>query len=86
MAAIGVPGELGGDDVKIVVVPQPGASLDPRSLIAYAESRLPKYGVPRYVEFVRELPKTETNKVRKHVLRAVPFTDGTWDRMKPAKP
>ncbi len=82
VAAIGVPGELGGDDIKIVIVPHPGASLDFEKIIAHAEARVPKYAVPRYVECVRELPKTETNKVRKHVLRETPFTGGTWDRLK----
>jgi crotonobetaine/carnitine-CoA ligase len=80
VAAIAVPSELGGDDVKIVVVPAPGASLDARALISEAQMRLPKYAVPRYVEFVEALPKTETNKVRKNILRESPFTPGTWDR------
>jgi len=37
--------------------------------------------VPRYVEFVAALPKTETNKVRKNVLRETPFNAATWDRL-----
>jgi crotonobetaine/carnitine-CoA ligase len=86
VAAIGVPGELGGDDIKVVVVPQPGASIDFEKLVAHAEAHLPRYAVPRYLECVKELPKTETNKVRKHVLRATPFTESTWDRLKSRKP
>lgn len=82
VAAIAVPCELGGDDVKIVVVAAPGTDLDPRTLIAAAQARLPKFAVPRYVEIVAALPKTETNKVRKNVLRETPFTTGTWDRVK----
>ena len=80
VAAIAVPSELGGDDVKIVVVPAPDVSLDAGGLVAEAQARLPKYAVPRYVEFVEALPKTETNKVRKNILRESPFTPGTWDR------
>src|SRR6185295_11014817 len=38
VAAIAVPAELGGDDVKVVVVQRPGASkVDPPALIAHAE-------------------------------------------------
>ena len=82
VAAIAVPAELGGDDVKVVVVQKPGMpAVDPAALIAHAEAKLPRFAVPRYVEVVDALPKTETNKVRKHVLRATPFTPATWDRL-----
>ena len=80
VAAIAVPCELGGDDVKIVVVAAPNVRLEPSMLIAEAQARLPKFAVPRYVEIVDALPKTETNKVRKNVLRETPFTPATWDR------
>lgn len=85
VAAIAVPCELGGDDVKLVVVARPEAKLDPAALVAHARSRLPKFAVPRYVEFADALPKTETNKVRKNVLRSTPFTPATWDRLAAGK-
>lgn len=85
VAAIAVPAELGGDDVKVVVVRRPGAKVDPAALIAHAEAKLPRFAVPRYVELVDALPKTETNKVRKNVLRTTPFTPATWDRLAPGK-
>ena len=81
VAAIAVPCELGGDDVKIVVVTHTNTQLKTETLIAYAQTQLPKFAVPRYVEFVPALPKTETNKIRKNVLRETPFTPGTWDRL-----
>ena len=58
VAAIAVPCELGGDDVKIVVVLRDNAALKPQALIERAQARLPRYSVPRYVEFVDALPKT----------------------------
>jgi crotonobetaine/carnitine-CoA ligase len=67
--------------VKVVIVQRPGARVDPAVLISHAEARLPRFAVPRYVEVVDALPKTETNKVRKNVLRATPFTPATWDRL-----
>jgi crotonobetaine/carnitine-CoA ligase len=82
VAAIAVPCELGGDDVKIVVVPAPGARLSPQSLVREVQAHLPKFAIPRYVEIVAALPKTETNKIRKNVLRETPFTPDTWDRLK----
>ncbi len=86
VAAIAVPCDLGGDDVKIAVVAGSGYKLEAQTLIAHAEKQLPKFAVPRYVEFVAALPKTETNKVRKNVLRETPFTPATWDRLKSHHP
>lgn len=83
-AAIAVPAEIGGDDVMVVVVPAPGAKLDPRDLVATCERRLPKYCVPRYVEFRAALPKTETNKIRKNMLRDDGLGPSTWDRLSKA--
>ncbi len=85
VAAVAVPCELGGDDIKIAVVARADAVLTVEALIQYAEQHLPKFAVPRYVEFVAALPKTETNKVRKNVLRETPFTPTTWDRLKSKK-
>ncbi len=79
-AVVAVPSELTEDDLKVVVVLQPGASLDPAELIAYLAPRMPYFTVPRYVEVVGELPKTPTQKVQKAVLRDAGLADGTWDR------
>lgn len=81
VAAVAVPCDLGGDEIKIVVVSRPGTKLDVQALLAHAQQHLPKFAVPRYVEFVEALPKTETNKVRKNVLREMPFGPATWDRL-----
>ncbi len=81
VAAIAVPCDLGGDDLKVVVVLKEAGRLTHEALIDHAQRRLPKFSIPRYVEFVDGLPKTPTNKVQKHVLRATPFTSFTWDRI-----
>ena len=36
--------------------------------------------VPRYIRFMVDLPKTPTQKIEKHVLRAEGVTKDTWDR------
>ena len=41
---------------------------------------MPRYTVPRYLEFVAELDKTASGKIRKQVLRDAGITDDTWDR------
>jgi len=81
-AAFGVPSELEEDDVKVAVVLHCGADLSPQALEAHCNQRLPPFMVPRYIEFVDELPKTSTGKVCKHELRRQGrdgITPGTWD-------
>ncbi|MDN5859396.1 MAG: hypothetical protein L0H84_12310, partial [Pseudonocardia sp.] len=82
-AAFGVPSELGEEDVKIAVVLAPGATLSASALARYCAAKLPSFMVPRYIEFVGELPRTPTDKVAKHALRARGdhgLTAATWDR------
>ncbi len=78
-AAVPVPSPLGEDDVMAFVVcsdPVPS----PEELAAWAEERLPYFAVPRYLEFVDELPLTENGKVQKYLLRERGVSDTTWDR------
>jgi crotonobetaine/carnitine-CoA ligase len=78
-AAVPVPSALGEDDVMAYVICREGA-VDPVELIRWSEERLPYFAVPRYLEFVTELPVTENGKVRKFVLREQGVTETTWDR------
>ncbi|MGE0220190.1 AMP-binding protein [Mycolicibacterium sp.] len=78
-AAVGVPSELSEDDIKVFVVPQPGADPAPEDILAHCRALVPAYMVPRYVEFVAELPKTPTQKVERFKLAALPLGENTWD-------
>jgi carnitine-CoA ligase len=82
-AAIAVPAEHGvgaEDEVKLCVVLKHGEDLDPAELHAYCAQRMPYFAVPRYIEYVAEIPKTANEKVRKNVLREQGITPNTWDR------
>jgi len=80
-AAIGVPSEYLEDEVKICVVLREGATLTHDELITFLVPRMPKFMVPRYVEFVDELPKTEaTMRTQKVKLRVDALNERTWDR------
>jgi crotonobetaine/carnitine-CoA ligase len=73
------------DEVKACVVLKPGAHLDAEELMAWCEPRMGAFMVPRFVEFLRELPKTPTEKVEKYKLRSEGnrgITPATWDRQK----
>jgi crotonobetaine/carnitine-CoA ligase len=79
-AVVGVASEFGEDEVLAVVSPVPGMQVDPRELIEFVTPRLAHFMVPRFVRVLPELPKTPTQKVQKHLLRAEGAGADTWDR------
>jgi carnitine-CoA ligase len=79
-AVVGVPSEFGEDDVMAIVALVPGAEIDLVDLISFLTPRLPHFMVPRYIRLMAELPKTPTQKIKKHVLRSEGITPDTWDR------
>jgi crotonobetaine/carnitine-CoA ligase len=78
-AAVGVSSRWGDEEVKLVVVTVDGRNPAPEEIREYLAQRLPAFMVPRYVEFVPELPMTATQKVQKAVLRAAGVTATTYD-------
>ena len=79
-AAFPVRSPLAEDEVMAAVLLHPGQHLTEAELIAFCEPRLPYFAIPRYLEFVRELPTTESGKVQKYKLRERGLTEKTWDR------
>jgi crotonobetaine/carnitine-CoA ligase len=82
-AAIGVPSEIGEEEVKVVIVPR-SADLKYSSVMAHCQKHLPKFMWPRYAEFVSELPKLPNQKLDKVQLRAKGLNKATWDIEKEA--
>ena len=78
-AAIGVPSELTEEDIKVAAIARPGAGLGAPALARWLAERLPRYMTVRYVEFVDDLPRTDTQKVMKTALCVRWRTPGTWD-------
>jgi acyl-CoA ligase (AMP-forming) (exosortase A-associated) len=68
-AAIGVPDDLLGQAVKIFVVPRDGEPLDADALLTFCADKMPRYMVPKFIEVMRELPKTSSGKVDYPALR-----------------
>jgi crotonobetaine/carnitine-CoA ligase len=79
-AVFPVRSELAEDEVMVAVVLREGAGLEPEALLDYCAPRMPYFAVPRFVEFVPELPATENGKVQKFKLRERGITTETWDR------
>ncbi|TFV54615.1 ATP-dependent acyl-CoA ligase [Mycobacterium sp. PS03-16] len=82
-AVIATPAQEGEDDIKAYLVVAEGTTApDPVAVLAHCVARLPYFAVPRYLEFIGELPKTPTGKVLKRTLRAATETaaGAGWDR------
>ena len=78
VAVVGVPSDMTEEEVKAFVVPTSGSTPDPAGLHAWAADRLTRYKVPRFIEFVAELPHTPTGRVAKHRLDK-DRTPAEWD-------
>lgn len=68
VAAIGVPNEKSGECVKVFIVKKE-KSLDEKEIIQYSRENLTGYKVPKEVEFIKELPKTNVGKILRRKLR-----------------
>jgi fatty-acyl-CoA synthase/long-chain acyl-CoA synthetase len=66
---IGVPDELVGQHIKAFAVPKDGNGHHPTALLEFCAQRLPRYMVPKSIEFLDELPKTSSGKVDYPALR-----------------
>ena len=68
-------------DQKAEVVLKQDTSLSPEELLDHCQGKMAHYAVPRYVEFVETLPKTETERNQYAKLKEERgITEDTWDR------
>lgn len=67
-AVVGVPDEVLGRAIKAYVVLEQGADLGEREVKRRCREKLESFFVPRHVQFVAELPRTDTGKVKKSAL------------------
>jgi carnitine-CoA ligase len=83
-AAFGVASdELASEhEIKLDVVLKPGQYLTAEELARFINDNAPYFLVPRYIEFVEQLPYTPTNKIEKYKLRSRGVTLATWDRLR----
>ena len=67
-AAIGVPHEVSGEIVKLVIVSK-NQELTEKDVIAHCRKHLTGYKIPKKVEFTNELPKSNVGKILRRELR-----------------
>jgi acyl-CoA synthetase (AMP-forming)/AMP-acid ligase II len=63
-----------GEKVGAVIVPLPGATVDPQAVVGYARDRLADYKVPQFIAISSDpLPRNANGKVLKAPLRKISF-------------
>jgi crotonobetaine/carnitine-CoA ligase len=74
VAAHNVMGPQGVEEIRVVVVPAEGATLEPRAFAAafaaFAAQNLPKFARPRYLELASRLPRAPSDHLRRAELAA----------------
>jgi crotonobetaine/carnitine-CoA ligase len=80
VAVYPVRSELAEDEVMAALVAREGETLVPAELANFCAARLPYFAIPRFIEIVAELPRTENGKVQKYRLRERGVTQSAWDR------
>ncbi|OQM77827.1 AMP-binding protein [Rhodococcus sp. 66b] len=84
-AAFGVKSDLTEEEVKVSVVVKSEAALTEKEIWEFCYATMARFQVPRYIEFVTDLPKTPTGKVEKFRLQENPFNEETKEFTLPAK-
>ena len=65
---IGVPHDQHGEEIKALVILDPGQSITADEIIAWSKEQMAAYKYPRIVEIVDSLPMTATGKILKREL------------------
>ncbi len=78
VAVYAVPSPLTEDDIMVAVELAAGASLTEEELFRWLVDRVPYFILPRYVE-IRELPRSDMQKILKGALREDGVRPTTWD-------
>ena len=70
----------GGEDEVLACVVASADTPTPLELLQWCVPRMPRYALPRFIEFVSDIERTPTGKIRKQSIRDTGVTANTWDR------
>jgi crotonobetaine/carnitine-CoA ligase len=66
-AVVAVPDPIYGEEIKAVIVPK--RSFPPEDVRRFLEGKVAQFMLPRYVQFVTQIPRTETQKIQRRQLQ-----------------
>ena len=70
-AVIGVPDKILGSAIKAVLTLRPGSRITEQDVLRHCRARLEDFMVPKVVDFMASLPKTESGKISKRAIAAL---------------
>jgi long-chain acyl-CoA synthetase len=77
-STVGVPHDEWGEQVRAVIMLKPGYTPSEelaQEILAFARANLPAFKVPRGIDFVTDLPRSEAGKIMRNKVRA-PYWEG----------
>ncbi|MHA1467541.1 MAG: AMP-binding enzyme, partial [Promethearchaeota archaeon] len=74
--------EYAEDEVMVSVVLKPGEKMTPEELLDYCQDKMAYFMIPRFIDFIDELPKSEVHRTLKQILKDRGATENTYDREK----
>jgi long-chain acyl-CoA synthetase len=66
---VGIEGEGSQELVKVFIVLHEGQTLSEEEIISFCREKLTAYKVPKHIEFIKEIPKTNVGKVLRRELK-----------------
>ena len=66
---IGVKNGDGNENIKLFISKVPGKNLNVEEVIDHCKKYLTGYKIPKFVEFIDEIPKSNVGKILRRVLR-----------------
>ena len=67
---VGIKGEGSQELVKVFIVLHEGQTLSEEEIISFCREKLTAYKVPKHIEFIKEIPKTNVGKVLRRELKS----------------
>ncbi len=77
VAVIGKPDEKWGEAVTAVVALREGHEVSEEDIRRFCEGKIARFRIPKFVDFVSELPRNPTGKILRRIVRK-----SYWDEMK----
>ncbi|MCK1663527.1 AMP-binding protein [Bradyrhizobium sp. 153] len=79
-AVVGVDSSLGEQEILAVIKLRKGAKPDPLTIVKFCDERLAYYQVPRFYQFVDELPRGPSQRIKKNEI--IVDIENAWDAEK----
>ena len=81
VAVLGLPDDIIGQAIKAYIVPVPELKLTDKQVLKYCSENMETFMVPKYIEFLENLPKTPNGKIDKKQLKSMGTKEFSVKRM-----